>query len=161
YVEGEPRYEIGYIRRAVEADSNIQLVALLRTAENKFLRLGVDGADELASGFPRTRAELFRYRAVILGSIEASSFTHDQLAMLAEFVNARGGGLLMLGGRRSFSEGGYAGTPLADVMPVTVSGTAVPDSLTFFANLKVTLTPPGVGHAVAQVAETPSASVDR
>jgi hypothetical protein len=161
YVEGEPRYEIGYIRRAVEADSNIQLVALLRTAENKFLRLNVDGADELASGFPKTRAELFHYRAVILGSIEASSFTHDQLAMLAEFVNARGGGLLMLGGRRSFSEGGYAGTPLADVMPVTVSGSSVPDSLTFFANLKVALTPPGVGHAVAQIAETRSASVDR
>ena len=38
--------------------------------------------------------------------------------MLAEFVNVRGGGLLMLGGRRSFAEGGYAGTPLADVMPV-------------------------------------------
>ena len=72
--------------------------------------------------------------------------------MLAEFVNVRGGGLLMLGGRRSFAEGGYAGTPLADVMPVVVTGDAVPDSLTFFADLKVALTPPGASHAVAQVA---------
>ena len=29
--------------------------------------------------------------------------------MIAEFVDRRGGGLLMLGGRRSFAEGGYAG----------------------------------------------------
>jgi hypothetical protein len=115
----------------------------------------------LESGFPKTRAELFHYRGIILGSVEASFFTHDQLAMLADFVNVRGGGLLMLGGRRSFSEGGYAGTPLADVMPIVVSGNAVPDSLTFFSELKVELTPAGVSHAVAQVGTNPDASAKR
>jgi len=159
YVEGEPRSEMRFIRAAVEADSNIQVVALQRTAENKFLRLSIDTADELASGFPKSRAELFHYRAIILGNIEASFFTHDQLAMLGDFVNVRGGGLLFLGGRRSFAEGGYAGTPLAEVMPVVVQGDAVPDSLTFFAELKVALTPPGASHAVAQVGPTPSQSV--
>jgi hypothetical protein len=161
YVEGQPRYEMRFIRAAVEADSNIQLVVLQRTAENKFLRLNVDSATELLSGFPKSRAELFQYRAIILGSIEASFFTHDQLAMLADFASVRGGGLLFLGGRRSFAEGGYAGTPLADVMPVVVSGDAVPDSMTFFADLKVALTPSGESHAVAQVAGTPSASIQR
>ncbi|HET7372358.1 MAG TPA: hypothetical protein VFJ20_03205 [Gemmatimonadaceae bacterium] len=161
YVEGQPRDEMKFIRRAVAADSNIQLVALQRTAENKFLRLNVDSATELLSGFPKSRAELFQYRAIILGSIEASFFTHDQLAMLADFTSVRGGGLLFLGGRRSFAEGGYAGTPLADVMPVVVSGDAVPDSMTFFADLKVALTPSGESHAVAQVAPTPAASMQR
>ena len=160
YVEGEPRYEMRFIRAAVEADSNVQVVALQRTAENKFLRLAIDSADELASGFPKSRAELFRYRAIILGNIEASFFTHDQLAMLADFVNVRGGGLLFLGGRRSFAEGGYAGTPLAEVMPVVVQGDAVPDSMTFFSELTVSLTPAGASHAVAQVASSPSASLD-
>jgi hypothetical protein len=161
YLEGEPRSEMAFIRRAVDADSNLQLVVLQRTAENKFFRANVDAGDELASGFPKTRAELFTYRGIILGSVEASFFTHDQLAMLADFVNLRGGGLLMLGGRRSFAEGGYAGTPLADVIPIVVSGNAVPDSLTFFANLKVALTPPGESHAVAQVASNPDASAKR
>ena len=160
YVEGEPRYEMRFIRAAVEADSNIQVVALQRTAENKFLRLAIDSADELASGFPKSRAELFRYRAIILGSIEASFFTHDQLAMLADFVNVRGGGLLFLGGRRSFAEGGYAGTPLAEVMPVVVQGDAVADSMTFFSDLTVSLTPAGASHAVAQIAPSPSVSLD-
>jgi hypothetical protein len=161
YIEGEPRSEMKFIRAAVEADSNLQLVALQRTAENKFLRLSIDTPDELATGFPKTRAELFRYRAIIVGSVEASFFTHDQLAMLADFVNVRGGGLLMLGGRRSFSEGGFAGTPVADVMPVVVSGSAVADSLTFFAELKVALAPAGLSHAVSQIGTSPSASMQR
>lgn len=151
YIEGEPRYEVRFLRAAVQADSNLQVVLLQRTAEGKFLRLNVDSGGELAGGFPKTRAELYRYRAVILGSIEASFFTHDQLAMLADFVSVRGGGLVQLGGRRAFSEGGYAGTPLADVMPVVVEGAAVPDSLTFFADLKPSLTPAGLGHAVTQI----------
>jgi hypothetical protein len=161
YIEGEPRYEMRFIRAAVAADSNLQLIVLQRTADNKFLRLDVDSANELASGFPTSRADLFHYRAIILGNIEASFFTHDQLAMLADFVNVRGGGLMTLGGRRAFGEGGYAGTPLADVMPVVISGQSVPDSLTFFANLKVALAPPGESHAVSQVASSPGASKER
>src|SRR5205823_619529 len=151
YVEGEPRYEMRFIRAAVAADSNLQLVVLQRTADKKFLRLDVDGPNELANGFPLTRGELFRYRAIVLGSIEASFFTRDQLTMLADFVNTRGGGLVFLGGRHAFAEGGYAGTPLAEVMPVVVRGDAVPDSLTFFADLKVQPTPQGASHAIAQI----------
>ena len=150
YVEGEPRYEVRFIRDAVAADSNLQLVVLQRTAENKFLRLNVDGPQELGGGFPATRAELFRYRAVVLGSIEASAFTQDQLRMLADFVSVRGGGMLFLGGRRSFAEGGYAGTPLADVLPVYIEGDAVPDSLAPFTTLTARLTPAGVVHPVTQ-----------
>ena len=93
---------------------------LQRTAENKFLRLDVDDAEELAAGFPRTREELFQYRALILGSVEAAFFTHDQLRMIADFVDQRGGGLLVLGGRHALAEGGYAGTPVADVLPVVL-----------------------------------------
>ena len=151
YIEGEPRSEAAFLRRAIEADTNLQLVLLQRTAEGKFIRLNVDSGEELVAGFPRTRAELYKYRAVILGNIEASFFSHDQLTMLADFVGVRGGGLLQLGGRRSFSEGGYAGTPLAEAMPLVVEGPAVADSLTFFADLTATLTPAGLAHAVTQI----------
>lgn len=161
YVEGEPRYEMRFVRAAVEADSNLQLVALQRTADRKFLRLNVDGPQELANGFPVTRGELYAYRAVILGSIEASFFTHEQLAMLADYVNVRGGGLLLLGGRRSFAEGGYAGTPLADVMPVIVEGSATGDSVAFLADLTASLTPVGLSHAVTQVAADAAKSAER
>ncbi len=62
YFEGEPRYEVGFIRRAVQDDPNLLLVVLQRTADNKFIRLGVDNSEELVAGFPKTREELFSYR---------------------------------------------------------------------------------------------------
>jgi hypothetical protein len=93
YFEGEPRWEVKFMRRAVAEDDNLQLVLLQRTAESKFLRLEVSDSTELEFGFPTTREELYRYRALVLGSVEASFFTHDQLQMIADFVSERGGGL--------------------------------------------------------------------
>ena len=82
-----------FARRAIADDPNLQLVTLQRTADNKHLRLDIDPAGvELAAGFPKTREELFAYRGLVLGSIEASAFTADQLRMIAEFVDVRGGG---------------------------------------------------------------------
>jgi uncharacterized membrane protein len=123
YVEGEPRPELGFIRRAIATDTALQLVALLRSAEKKYLRLGVKDSLELAGGFPATRQELFTYRGVIIGSIEASFFSADQLRMLADFVSQRGGGLLALGGRASLAEGGFRGTPVAEVLPLALDRT--------------------------------------
>jgi len=161
YIEGEPRYEARFIRAAVAADSSLQLVTLQRTAEDKFLRLDVDNGEQLAKGFPKTVGELFGYRAVVLGSVEASFFTQDQMKMLSDFVSVRGGGLLFLGGRRSFAEGGYYGTPLSDVMPVSIEGPPVPDSMTFFAELQALVTPPGRSSAVTQIASTIHKSDER
>jgi uncharacterized membrane protein len=120
YFEGEPRYEMKFVRRGVEEDKNVQVTILLRTAENKYWRGDVSDKDELIAGFPKTREELFSYRAIILGSVEAASFSPEQLRMIADFVSKRGGGLLMLGGRRSFAEGGWGGTPVGEVLPVVL-----------------------------------------
>ncbi|MFN9086636.1 MAG: vWA domain-containing protein, partial [Gemmatimonadaceae bacterium] len=59
YLEGEPRPEFAFLRRAVADDSALQVVGLMRSAERKFLRLGVRDSLELISGFPSTREELF------------------------------------------------------------------------------------------------------
>ncbi len=158
YMEGEPRFEVKFLRRAVADDPNLRLVVLLRTAPRKLLRLDVDSADELVAGFPTTRQELFRYDAIVLGSIEASFFTHEQLQLMADFVAERGGGLLMLGGRRSFAAGGYAGTPLADALPVELAPGAAEGR---FTPVKIEPTRAGRAHAVTQLAPTEDSSVAR
>ena len=145
YFEGEPRFEVKFMRRAVQEDENIQLVVLQRTAESKFLRLDVDDGNELEFGFPTSREEMYRYRALILGSVEASFFTHDQLQIIADFVSERGGGLLFLGGHGAFAEGGWQGTPVEEVMPV-VLGPPTDDPQGFFAEVKVTPTQAGLAH---------------
>ena len=160
YFEGEPRFEMKFLRRALTDDKQLQLVVLQRTADNKYLRLEVDDPEELVGGFPKTRDELFQYRGLVLGSIEAAAFTGDQLAMLAEFVDKRGGGLLMIGGPRAFSEGGYAGTALGEALPVVLqrqASTADPP----LTRLAVRPTRAGGGHAVSQIAATDAASAAR
>jgi len=159
YFEGEPRWEVKFLRRAVYEDENLQVVVLQRTAEGKFLRLDVDDAEELAAGFPKTREELFRYRALILGSVEASFFTHDQLDMIADFVSRRGGGLLFLGGRNAFAEGGYEGTRLAEVLPVFLDDELSSGAGPYFDELFITPTRAGLNHPVTQLGEDNSEAV--
>lgn len=124
HIEGEPRPDLPFLRRAVAHDSALQVVTLVRSAPGKFLRLGVNDSLELLTGFPTTREELFRYRAIVLGSVEASFFTADQMRMLEEFISVRGGGVLALGGRRALAEGGFGGTALGSALPVEWSGIA-------------------------------------
>ncbi len=128
YVEGEPRPELPFMRRAVADDSALIVTALVRTARGKYLRLGVRDSLELVDGFPRTAEELFSYRGVVLGSVEASLFSRDQLRLLQDFVAVRGGGLLALGGRLAFGEGGYVGTPMDEVLPLAFSEGGTPDA---------------------------------
>ena len=161
YFEGEPRFEVKFIRRAVADDDNLQLIVLQRTADNKYLRLDIDDADDLVGGFPKTREELFQYRGLILGSVEANYFTPDQLRMIADFVNQRGGGFLMLGGRSAFGEGGYAGTPVANILPVTIGEPVMVDGEPVFTELVVTPTRAGEIHPAMQVADTEEASTER
>jgi len=150
YFEGEPRWEVKFLRRAVLEDDNLQVVVLQRTAESKFLRLDVDDPEELQAGFPRTREELFKYRSLLLGSVEASFFTHDQMQMIADFVSERGGGLMMLGGRNAFAQGGYDGTPIADALPVFLDSALGTGGETF-STLKVSPTRAGLAHPAVQL----------
>ncbi len=80
-------------------------------------------AAKLKAGFPKSAAELFTYDAIILGKVEASFFTSDQLGLLRRFAAERGGGLLMLGGQESLEAGGYDNTPLASALPVYLGKT--------------------------------------
>ena len=123
YVEGEPRWEHGKLRDALGRDEKqVELVSILRTGENKLYRQGVSGERELADGFPATEEELFAYDGLMLGSVEAAFFTAEQLRAVESFVARRGGGLLAAGGRFAFGRGGYAGTPVGDLLPLAIGG---------------------------------------
>jgi uncharacterized membrane protein len=154
YYEGEPRFEYKFVRMAVAGDKNLQVVSMDRTAENKYYRQSLTNADELIGGFPKTREELFQYRGLILGSVEAASFTPEQLRMIADFVNKRGGGLLMLGGRRSFAEGGWGGTPVGEVLPVVIENA----NTKYFSELQAKPTRAGATFPVTQIAGDEKAS---
>jgi uncharacterized membrane protein len=156
YVEGEPRWEYGKLRQGLADEKNVTLVSLLRSAEGKFYRQGVEGAQELASGFPKSEEELFKYDAVIIGSVEATFFTFDQLKAIEQFVSRRGGTLLALGGSKSFNAGGYKDTPLADLLPLNLSGRAQPSDGT--QTFKAAPAERGRDHPAARLQDQPEAN---
>jgi uncharacterized membrane protein len=160
YVEGEPRWEFKFIRRGVEEDRNLQIISMLRTTQNKLYWQGIDTADKkkLEEGFPAKSEELFEYSALIIGSVEAGYFTPAQQELIREFVNRRGGGLLFLGGRSALSEGGWAHSPLAELLPARI-----PESKGTFHRENVTaeLTQRGRENLIVRLEEKPEANAGR
>ena len=120
YVEGEPRWEYKFLRRAVEDDPALHLVSILRTTQNKIYRQGVQGPEELPEGFPTKPEDLFRYDGLIIGSVETGFFSASQQEMIKQFADRRGGGVLFLGGRSSLSDGGYGNSQFAELLPVVL-----------------------------------------
>jgi uncharacterized membrane protein len=118
YIEGEPRWEYKFIRRALEENSPIRVASLLKTTPNKFYRQGVESGDELTEGFPTDELTLFKYDALMIGSFEAAALSAEQQDMIRDFVSRRGGSLLMMGGRRGLADGGWRATSVAEALPV-------------------------------------------
>jgi uncharacterized membrane protein len=158
YLEGEPRWEYKFIKRAEEDDHVVQLVSMLRTTENKIYRQGIQDPKELAEGFPVKPEALFAYQALVIGSVDANYFSPAQRELIREFVDRRGGGLLLLGGRYSLSDGGWDSSTLADLLPVVLPA----GQKTFHVEpAHVDLAPAGRDHYVTRLVDDPVANAER
>ncbi len=158
YVEGEPRWDYKFLRRAIDEDKSVQLVSMLRTTENKIYRQGVSGPNELADGFPSKVEDLFSYDAIVLGSVEANYFTVTQQELIHEFVDRRGGGLLFMGGRAALADGGYSRPPFTDLLPVRL-----PDRKNTFHRdpAYAALAPAGRDSLICRLEDDPDRNVAR
>jgi uncharacterized membrane protein len=158
YVEGEPRWEYKFIRRAADDDHSVQIVSMLRTTENKIYRQGISDPSELADGFPVKADDLFKYDGIIIGSVEAGYFTPRQQELLREFVDKRGGGLLFLGGRFSLADGGWGASSDSELIP-----TFLPNGKNTFHRDPATaqLTPAGTESAVTRLVDDSAKNVER
>jgi uncharacterized membrane protein len=158
YVEGEPRWEYKFIRRAAEDDHGMQVVSMLRTTENKIYRQGISDPKELSDGFPVKAEDLFAYDGIIIGSVEAGYFTPRQQELLREFVDKRGGGLLFLGGRYALADGGWGASSVTELIP-----TFLPNGKNTFHRDPATaqLTDAGAESAVTRLVDDPVKNVER
>ena len=158
YVEGEPRWEFKFIRRAEEDDPTVQLVSMLRTSENKIYRQGISDPGELADGFPVRPENLFNYAGIIIGSVDADYFTPLQQELLREYVDRRGGGVLFLGGHSSLSDGGWGASSINDLLP-----TFLPSGRNNFHRNSATveLTSAGVDSPITRLLDDPAKNADR
>ncbi len=120
HVAGRPTYDVRALRMWLKSDASIDLVAffILRTPEDD-----VNATQEELALIPFPVDELFSqhlssFDAVVLQDFNARPYGLEKyLPTLARYVN-NGGGLIMVGGPDAFITGHYAGSALADVLPV-------------------------------------------
>ena len=158
YIEGEPKWEFKFIRRALEDDKTVSIASMLRTTQNKIYRQGIAEPKELENGFPDKAEDLFQYQGLIIGGVEIGYFTVAQQELIRQFVDRRGGGLLFLGGRNGLSDGGWGKSGLLDIIPVTIS-----DRRDTFKRerAKVELAVGGRDSLITRLVENPDANVER
>ncbi|MCC9642283.1 glutamine amidotransferase [Rhodopirellula sp. JC740] len=107
YLEGTPRLEQKDLRWALGQFLDLELTYrwIPRDTVNSW---PIDLVDDFSPG---------RYDVIILGDLHSAALGDEQLQQLSEAVG-QGTALIMLGGEHTYSRGGYANTPLANVLPV-------------------------------------------
>ena len=121
-IAGRPSWDVRALRGALESDPNVDLVSffILRTPDDIQL---VPPEEMSLIPFPTDELfgqELGSFDVVVMMNFEPGPYgIAPYLDQLARFV-VGGGGLAVVGGDLAFSSGGYAGTPLAALLPVTL-----------------------------------------
>jgi uncharacterized membrane protein len=159
-VEGAPGFEHSFLTRTLKNDTGLDVDAIVRKGRSDrgeptfYVQGAASRTGALVNGFPRTRDELFRYAAVVLGNIEADFLSRDQIAMLLAFVEQRGGGLAIIGAR-SFGERGVIGTDLGRILAVEARGAGAINAAAAASSrqgTRIDVTSSGQQHPVMQLA---------
>ena len=125
YLSGHPNYEYRFLRQVLKTNPNYEMVSfILLRGINNVMAFPEDQLTLIP--FPVNdifTKDLPQFDIVVLESFPYSEYMPAQMFdSLARLVTERGGALLMVGGDQSFGRGGYAATPLADLLPVALDG---------------------------------------
>ena len=120
HVAGRPTYDVRALRMWLKADASVDLIAffILRTPDDD-----VNASQDDLALIPFPVDELFSqhlssFDAVVLQDFNARPYGLEKyLPTLSRYVQD-GGGLIMVGGPDAFVTGHYAGSALAEVLPV-------------------------------------------
>ena len=107
YLEGALRVDQVYLRRSLDASPDVKV---------DFVRLDPRDPKQRPADLLQ-RFQPGKYDVYVIGDVDSSQLTPDELKSLAEVVK-QGAGLVMLGGFHTFGPGGYQDTPLAALLPV-------------------------------------------
>ncbi len=156
-VAGTPTWDVKAIRRRLSQDPGIDLITfmILRTPADSST---VDPSELSLIPFPTEELfnkELPGFDAVFMVNFDYLPYVPvSYLANLVKFVREAGGGFVLTGGDRSFGLGGYENSPLAEILPVDLSGSS-PMRLYLPGPVRPRLTAAGETHPIMRAADTP------
>jgi uncharacterized membrane protein len=142
YIEGTLRAEYGaLVDRFLAKDPDVEFYALVQTRPNVFFKR-TNMTDLKLDVIPRDAETINKFDVFILGDIDSTYIRPQQQELFVRRVR-EGAGLVMLGGYHSLGPGGYAGTPLGGILPVTLGGRDIGQVNEAFLPV---LTPEGARH---------------
>ena len=165
YLEGRPRWEYTFLKRALERDPGIEFTSALLSLLSKgpasesvasesvlgrsdgYYPVG-SNVNHLSARFPETREELSAYDVLIFGDVTAAHLTATQQRLIVDFVETEGNAILFLSSRNALGRSGLRDTELARLMPIAVPITGCSLSDTEFT---VQLTQAGAFHPMLQL----------
>jgi len=161
-VAGRPSWDVRFLRELLERNPNVDLISFF------ILRSTTDvqkAPQEDLALIPFPVNDLFTKELETFDIVIYQNFSYRPYRMAHYLPNVReyvrdGGSFLMVGGDQSFEPGFYAGTPIADILPVRLGGGTSWDPAPF----RPRLTPQGRRHPITRLGEPgepPSAVFER
>ena len=124
-VAGQPSWDVHALRRMLKHNPNVDLISffILRTMDD----INIASRSEM-SLIPFPTRELFEEQLPSFDVVVLQNFAYAPYGIGRYLENIRnyvhqGGALAVVGGENSFSSGKYARTPLAKVLPISLSTT--------------------------------------
>jgi len=122
-VAGRPSWDERFLRVLLKANPSVDLISffILRTQTD------IVGRNDELSLIPFPTEDLFTKELKTFDVVIFQNFNYRPyhmglyLSNVRDFVVEQGGGFAMIGGDLSYSEAGYATTPLAEILPVQIS----------------------------------------
>ena len=156
-VVGRPSWDERFLRKLLKKNPNVDLISffILRTSAS----LDVARRNEL-SLIPFPTRELFEEQLGSFDLIIFQNFTYrgyqmrQYLPLIRDYVRD-GGGFVMVGGDLSFASGGFAGTPIAEFLPVELPTSG---ALVHLDRFEPQLTEAGRYHPITMLDLVPEAN---
>jgi uncharacterized membrane protein len=154
-VVGNPSWDQRFLRKHLKKNPNVELISFFILRTNASIETAKPGELSL---IPFPTQELFEER---LGSFDLmifQDFTYQgyrmkrYLPQIRNYVKS-GGGFVMIGGDQSFSGGGYAGTPIEDILPLRLHPNK--RDLVDFGKFSPVLSPIGQRHPITALSLLP------
>ena len=127
YIEGARRIEQNFLRATLESSSDVRIRYLRPSAASLVAKSPNKTEAEMLAELAKSRKSWEKtlladgaFATIILGDVDATAFQPNELKAIASAVE-NGAGLIVLAGERALALGGYAATPLADVLPIRLS----------------------------------------
>ena len=141
YIEGTPRWEYKFLKRALERDPAVAFTGFVRSKSDVFTRQG----EKVGEGtLPMSTEDFSAFDLVILGDVAPRFLTAGQQEAIRHVVLEQGKGFLLVPGPQSTADGGFGDTPLADLLPALPVAGSPPVS----GDFSMKLTPDGMDHPV-------------